>query len=112
MRHFIAARINVWLAPTDKNMRTNYVWTEDPKVVELADQIGWFAFGSNCIKCSGIELLKIMKEAGKEPGIGFEFFDRDKAKVDELIDFAMKNFSPSIFITKSYDGGKTWEVVQ
>jgi len=33
-RRFVAARINVWLARTPENMRTNYVWTDDPRAAE------------------------------------------------------------------------------
>ena len=52
-RRFVAARINVWLARTPENMRTNYVWTDDPRAVELNHGIGWLAFSWDCITCTG-----------------------------------------------------------
>ncbi len=111
-RRFVAARINVLLARTPENMRTNYVWTDDPRAVELNHGIGWLAFSWDCITCTGLELLAVMAQSGSAPQIGFEIFDRDPSKLKAMVDYAVANFPPSTFITQSADGGETWDVVQ
>lgn len=111
-RRFVAARINVWLARTPENMRTNYVWTDDPRAVELNHGIGWLAFSWDCISCTGLELLEVMAQSGGAPQVGFELFDDDPAKVELMVSYAVANFPQDTFITKSSDGGRTWVVVQ
>ena len=111
-RRFVAARINVWLARTPENMRTNYVWTDDPRAVELNHGIGWLAFSWDCISCTGLELLEVMAQSGSAPQVGFELFDDDPVKVELMVSYAVANFPQDTFITKSSDGGRTWVVVQ
>lgn len=106
------ARTNVWIARTPENMRSNYVWTDDPKAVELSHGIGWIAFSWDCISCTGLELLERMACENLEPKIGFELFGEDPAKLKLMVDFAVANFPPATFVTKSEDGGRTWEVVR
>lgn len=103
---------NVWIARTSENKRSNYDWTDDPKAVELSYGIGWLAFSWDCISCTGLGLLERMVHEHLEPQIGFELFDTDPAKLKLMVDYAVANFPSSTFITKSSDGGRTWEVVQ
>ena len=112
MRKFVSARVNVWIARTSENMRANYVWTDDPKAVELSYGIGWLAFSWDCISCTGLDLLKVMAESKIVPNIGFEIFDEDPLKVDQMVSYAVANFPRDTFITQSKDGGLTWDVVQ
>lgn len=111
-RRFVAARVNVWLARTPDNMRTNYVWTDDPRAVELSYGIGWLALSWDCMRCTGLELLEVMAQSNNVPQVGFEIFDEDPAKVDAMVSYAVANFPPDTFVTRSDDGGRTWEVVQ
>lgn len=108
----VAARVNVWLAPTNKGMRTNYSWTQDPKIIELADKVGWFAITPNGGNYNGLQLLELMKETDKLPAIGFEFFGDNEAEVNKLVDFAVANFPSDTFINKSTDMGESWKVIQ
>lgn len=103
---------NVWIARTPENMRSNYVWTDDPETVKLSDGLGWIAFSWDCISCTGLELLERMAREGHEPKIGFELFDADPAKLKLMVDYASASFPPSTFITQSADGGHTWEVAR
>lgn len=105
-------RTNVWIARTPENMRSNYVWTDDPKTVELSHGIGWLAFSWDCISCTGLELLERMARESLKPQIGFELFDEDPARLKLLVDYTVANFPSTTFVTKSKDGGLTWEVVQ
>lgn len=105
-------RMNVWVACTPNNMRSNYVWTDDPKTVERSYGIEWLAFSWDCISYTGLELLKRMAHESLEPQIGFDLFDTDPAKLKLMVDFTLANFPFSTFITQSGDGGRTWEVVQ
>lgn len=111
-RKFVSARTNVWIARNPDNMRVNYVWTDDPKAVELSYGIGWLAFSWDCIKCTGLELLEIMARSKIAPQVGFELFDEDPEKLKAMVDYAIANFPHDTFITQSSDGGKSWEVVQ
>lgn len=103
---------NVWIAKTPENMRSNYMWTDDPETIELSAKLGWLAFSWDCLSCTGLELLERMVREGFEPQIGFELFDTDLAKLKLMVNYAAANFSPAVFITQSADGGRTWEVVR
>ena len=103
---------NVWIARTPENMRSNYVWTDDPETIRISAKLGWLAFSWDCISCTGLELLERMAHEGLEPQNGFELFDADPAKLKAMVDCAAASFPPTVFITQSADGGLTWEVVR
>ena len=102
----------MWIAKTPENMRSNYMWADDPETIELSAKLGWLAFAWDCLSCTGLELLERMVREGFEPQIGFELFDTDLAKLKLMVNYAAANFSPAVFITQSADGGRTWEVVR
>lgn len=103
---------NVWIARTPENMRSNYLWTDDPETVKLSARLGWLAFSWDCIFCTGLEFLERIACEGCEPQIGFELFDRDSAKLKLMVDYVAAHFPRATFITQSADGGRTWEVVR
>ncbi len=41
-----------------------------------------------------------------------ELFDTDPAKLKAMVDCATACFPPTVFITQSTDGGRTWGVVR
>lgn len=106
------SRINVWLAPDSHNMRGGYTHVADSRVIELNKDLGWLAFSSNCLTCTGMELLSVMVTQENYPQTGFEIFDKDPKKVEDMVSFVLKNTPPELFITASYDGGKSWVVIR